>query len=96
MSETRVWLESARLDLDSAIAVPRMNDAKKLNAFRLQGLAGLADAPVLQIALCAVIEEVDGRLSYWALRHRPDKADFHDPVGFAIELDARRPVNIES
>ena len=38
-------------------------------------------------ALTAVVEEADGRLSYWALRHPPGKPDFHHPAGFALELD---------
>ena len=36
----------------------------------------------------AVIEENDGRLSYWALRHAPGKPDFHHPEAFALELPA--------
>jgi hypothetical protein len=39
-----------------------------------------------RVALTAVIEESDGRLSYWALRHPPGKPDFHHPDGFALEL----------
>ena len=31
----------------------------------------------------AVIEETDGRISYWALAHAPDKPDFHHPDSFA-------------
>jgi hypothetical protein len=37
-------------------------------------------------ALTAVVEESDGRISYWALRHPPGKPDFHHPDGFALEL----------
>ena len=40
------------------------------------------------IALSAVIEEVDGTISYWALRHPPGKPDFHHPDCFALELPA--------
>lgn len=39
-----------------------------------------------RIALSAVIEEVDGRISYWALRHPAGKPDFHHPDAFALEL----------
>ena len=43
----------------------------------------------LQIGLSAIIEEVDGTKSYWALAHPPgDKPDFHDPACFALELPA--------
>lgn len=35
----------------------------------------------LELALCAVIEELDGRLSYWALQHPQARPDFHHPAG---------------
>ncbi|ODP37563.1 DOMON-like domain-containing protein [Sphingomonas turrisvirgatae] len=38
------------------------------------------------IALCAVIEEIDGTKSYWALRHPSERPDFHHPDGFALQL----------
>jgi hypothetical protein len=37
-----------------------------------------------------VIEEIDGALSYWALRHAPGKPDFHHRDAFALELDEVR------
>jgi hypothetical protein len=37
-------------------------------------------------ALAAVIEENDGRLSYWAMAHPDEKPDFHDPACFRIPL----------
>ena len=52
----------------------------------LAGLEPLCSAPVLRLGLAAVIEEDNGRLSYWALQHPPGKADFHHPDGFALEL----------
>ena len=55
---------------------------------RLGDLAGLRGALHLRIALAAVIEDNDGSLSYWALRHAPGKPDFHHPHGFALELPA--------
>ena len=45
------------------------------------------DAP-WQLGLSAVIEEADGRLSYWALAHPPGKPDFHHSDCFALELPA--------
>jgi len=54
----------------------------------LDGLAELpADAP-WQLGLSAVIEEANGRKSYWALAHPPGKADFHHPDSFAHQLPA--------
>jgi hypothetical protein len=39
----------------------------------------------LRLGLAAVVEDVDGVLSYWALRHPPGKPDFHHIDGFAIQ-----------
>ena len=38
------------------------------------------------IGLSAVIEEADGRLSYWALQHPGPQPDFHHPAGRSLRL----------
>jgi hypothetical protein len=43
-----------------------------------------------RMGLSAVVEAMDGGLSYWALRHPPGKPDFHHPDSFALDLDAIR------
>jgi hypothetical protein len=44
-------------------------------------------AGALRMGLSAVIEELDGTKSFWALRHPPgDKPDFHHPDCFAVDL----------
>ncbi len=53
----------------------------------LGGLA-LERAPHLRLALAAVLEDLHGALSYWALRHAPGTPDFHHRTGFALELHA--------
>jgi hypothetical protein len=40
----------------------------------------------LRLGLSAVLEDADGVLSYWALRHPPGKPDFHHNDAFAIQL----------
>lgn len=52
-------------------------------------LGRLADLPAgdWRLALSAVIEETNGRKSYWALAHGPDKPDFHHPDSFACVLE---------
>jgi hypothetical protein len=40
-----------------------------------------------RIALAAVVEDADHRLSYWALAHPPGKPDFHHPAAFALKLE---------
>ena len=50
-------------------------------------LAALAaSAQPFELALCAVVEELDGRLSYWALQHPRDRPDFHLPAGRSLRL----------
>jgi hypothetical protein len=49
-------------------------------------LQPLADLPLWRVGLSAVIEEENGALSYWALRHPPGRADFHHSDCFALEL----------
>jgi hypothetical protein len=44
----------------------------------------------LALGLSAVIEDAEGGLSYWALRHPPGKPDFHHPEAFALALDEVR------
>ena len=58
-------------------------------------LPALPVAVTWQIGLCAVIEAadvVDGRHSYWALRHPVALPDFHHRGGFALELPPSGPV----
>jgi hypothetical protein len=40
----------------------------------------------LRLGLSAVVEDADGVLSYWALRHPPGKPDFHHADAFAYQL----------
>jgi hypothetical protein len=69
------------------ISVCRGDDGLELkSAVRLGHLADLADVRHLRIALAAVIEDHNGSLSYWGLRHAPGKPDFHHPIGFALEV----------
>jgi hypothetical protein len=69
------------------VSVSRSDNGLELkSAVRLGHLAELRDARHLRIALAAVIEDKEGRLSYWSLRHPPGKPDFHHPNGFELEL----------
>ena len=49
-------------------------------------LAEIAEAPLLRVALAAVVEDAAGDLSYWSLRHAAGKPDFHHSDGFVLEL----------
>ena len=39
-----------------------------------------------RVGVAAVIEEIDGRISYWSLKHPAGKPDFHHPDAFDLEL----------
>lgn len=41
----------------------------------------------LRLGLSAVVEEENGILSYWALKHAPGKPDFHHPDCFVLEIE---------
>jgi hypothetical protein len=48
--------------------------------------AGLPPDRAWRLGLSAVIENMNGGLSYWALAHPPGRPDFHHSDGFACEL----------
>ena len=71
------------------IEVQSSDDRYQLQAaVELRGLESLPGDSVWRVGLSAVIEEMNGRISYWALAHPPGRADFHHPDCFALELDA--------
>ena len=83
----RTGMTAATLAHAPGLQVHRRRDGLELAAtVHLEGLAPLCEAPALQLALAAVIEENDGRLGYWALRHPQGNPDFHHPHGFTLEL----------
>lgn len=51
------------------------------------------DSPLVasRLGLSAVIEDICGGLSYWALAHPSDKPDFHHPDSFALTLPPLEP-----
>ena len=86
-SAYREGMSHAEIGRAPEISVGQRDDGLELeSAVRLGHLADLRDVRHLRIALAAVIEDGDGRLSYWGLRHPPGKPDFHHPNGFALEL----------
>ena len=46
----------------------------------------LQPAGPLSCAVSAVVEETDGTMSYWALKHPGEKPDFHHRDAFALQL----------
>lgn len=41
----------------------------------------------LQLAATAIVEALDGTMSWWSAVHPPGKADFHHRDGFVVRLD---------
>ena len=76
----------------SDIGTPHFKVQSDAESYKLQAslhLDHLSNTPSnagWRLGLSAVIEEADGRKSYWALAHPPGKADFHHFDCFAHEF----------
>jgi hypothetical protein len=71
------------------IAAPKIWTKREPARFELQvelDAGFLALASPWRLALAAVIEEIGGAKSYWALAHAPGKPDFHHLDAFAYEF----------
>jgi hypothetical protein len=86
----REYREGGPIDddqLDPKIAVQREAETLGLHAvLRLDRLSNIQAGLTLQLGLAAVVEDINGRLSYWALKHTPGKPDFHHPDNFALGI----------
>jgi hypothetical protein len=86
-SAYREGMAIAEMGRAPTISVRRCESGLELHsAVRVGHLPGLRDAHRLRFALAAVIEDEEGRFSYWGLRHAPGKPDFHHPDGFSMEV----------
>ena len=77
------------MSIASEIAAPRVEvqpNGANLEMQVLLEVPGLPSDAAWRLGLSAVIEETNGRLSYWALAHPPGKPDFHHSDCFALEL----------
>lgn len=54
----------------------------------LSAITNLPRDAIWRLGLSAVIEETNGRKSYWALAHPPGKPDFHHSDCFTLEVAA--------
>lgn len=73
---------------DAEIVGPRIEVRLLPGRFTLHAALELDALPPgpWKLGISAVIEEVDGRLSYWALAHGPGRADFHHADCFTCEI----------
>jgi hypothetical protein len=87
-SAYREGMSPAEIGEAPKISVRRGADGLELKSVvHLGHLPEFRDARRLRVALAAIIEDDNGRLSYWGLRHPPGKPDFHHSNGFALEVE---------
>lgn len=68
------------------VLAPRVEGGVEGDDYVLHAAFDLPGDGPWHLALTAVIEELDGTKSYWALRHPAGKPDFHHADGFVLEL----------
>ena len=84
------YREGGMLDdetLNPQVAVESTKE--RLDLYALVDLARLSRDYVsgpLAIGLAVIVEDTNGAISYWALRHAPGQPDFHHAESFALEL----------
>jgi hypothetical protein len=82
------------MSVADGISAPRIETRSDGGSYELQASLSLDRLPDLpgnaawRLGLSAVIEEVGGDISHWALAHPPGKADFHHSDCFTLELPA--------
>ena len=75
------------IDMPPRIEFEHAPGALVLNAvIDLHDLMDADSTAAARVALAAVVEHGAGHISYWALVHRPGKADFHHPDSFVAKL----------
>ena len=73
--------------LEPKIAVRREAETLEIDALIcMDRLLKISQGASLRLGLSAIIEDTDGQLSYWALKHPPGKPDFHHPNSFILEM----------
>jgi hypothetical protein len=82
----RDYREGGELEIEPTpeIVVRRSMNRLELDAEICQEF--LPPGRPLRLGLSAVVEDTDGVLSNWALRHPPGKPDFHHADAFALQL----------
>ena len=83
----RGYRDGDELDIELApeIVVCQTGDRLELDAEICKDL--LPPGRRLRLGLSAVVEDADGVLSYWALRHPERKPDFHHTDAFVLQLE---------
>jgi hypothetical protein len=88
------WFNSYRsgMRIATEIGAPRIEVRSSAERYTLQAALEIDKASTMprdsrwQLGLSAVLEETNGRKSYWALAHPPGEADFHHARCFRHEI----------
>jgi hypothetical protein len=72
---------------DADLPAPSIAIERGAKRFTLRAVLAVPDG-ALRLGLSAVIEEIGGAKSYWALAHCQGRPDFHHSDCFALELPA--------
>lgn len=73
------------------VASPRIVVTRRADRLELSATVEVPIEGDWGLGLSAVIEALDGGVSYWALAHPPGRPDFHHTDCFAAELVAPEP-----
>ena len=68
-------------------ADPHLQVRQSARELELQATVRVASRERIRLGLSAVVEDDEGGLSYWALRHPPGRPDFHHPDSFSLALE---------
>jgi hypothetical protein len=85
----RRYRDGGPLDVAVEPAIVVRHDPDRLQVDAVVPAAAIpsrSDGAGLRLGLAAVLENVDGALSHWALRHPADRPDFHHADGFVLEV----------
>ena len=82
--------ERAGMQHADGIGAPRIETRSSADRYELTAAIDLdlAGHAAWRLGLSAVIEDLDGAKSYWALAHPATKPDFHHPDAFTFDLPA--------
>lgn len=88
----RAGMRNAAADPAPVVQAHAADDVLEVSAhLPLAQLRAALPARPWRLALCAVIESMDGAHSYWALAHAQGKPDFHHDAGFTLTLEGTTP-----
>lgn len=74
------------MQIAADIASPRIETTASADRYELRASVLVPKVGTCRLGISAIIEEVGGGKSYWALAHPPGRPDFHHDDSFAYDL----------